>query len=143
MKPNAAAHDALGRLVEIGALAHDRRVLAAHLDDDRLGKALGEVLVQVEADLERAGEEDAVDARRSSWSSAPTVSPGPMTMLNTPSGMPRVTHHLGEHHAAERGVRRGLVDDRVAGHERAAGRPAGEREREVEGADDRPTRRRA
>ena len=43
-------------------LADDRRVLAAHLDDDRLREALGEVLVQVEADLERAGEEDAVDA---------------------------------------------------------------------------------
>ena len=57
-----AAHDALGRLVEVRALADDGRVLAAHLDDDRLREALGELLVEVEANLERAGEEDAVDA---------------------------------------------------------------------------------
>ncbi len=47
-------------------------------------------------------------------------------------------HRLEEALAGDRGVGRGLVDDRVAGHERAAGRPAGQGEGEVERADDAP-----
>ena len=42
---------------------HDRRVLAAHLDDARPRVARREVAEQLEADLVRAGEHDAVDAR--------------------------------------------------------------------------------
>ncbi len=45
---------------------------------------------------------------------------------------------LGQLDAAQRGIARGLVDDRVAGHERAARGPAGECHREVEGADHGP-----
>ena len=73
-----------------------------------------------------------------SCSSAPTVAPGPLTRLKTPRRQAGRLRHLGQLDAAQRGVAGGLVDDRVAGHERSAGGSAGEGHREVEGADDRP-----
>jgi hypothetical protein len=62
-KAEGAAHDPLGGLVEIGVARHDRRVLAAHLDDARPGPRLRERVEQAHPDLVRAGEHDAVDAR--------------------------------------------------------------------------------
>ena len=59
-------------------------------------------------------------------------------MLKTPSGMPP-SRIAWVRQTPDRGAsERRLVDDRVAGHERAAGRAAAQREREVERADDRP-----
>src|SRR5207244_4309782 len=56
------AHDPFGRFVEVGLARHDGGILAAHLDDHRLWMYPGEILVEVEADFERAGEDDPVDA---------------------------------------------------------------------------------
>ena len=61
-EPEGAAHDPLGRLVEVGVARHDGRVLAAHLDDARSRPRLRERVEQAHPDLVRAGEHDAVDA---------------------------------------------------------------------------------
>src|SRR6266498_5276821 len=61
---------------------------------------------------------------------APTSSP--------PGGQAGVAQALVQLRAGERALRRGLEDHRVAGHQRAAGGPRGQRHREVERADHRP-----
>jgi hypothetical protein len=58
------SHDAVARLVEIGGLHHERRVLAAHFDNERpRHRTRGVVADQVHADVLRAGEHDAIDVR--------------------------------------------------------------------------------
>ena len=89
-----------------------------------LGNSLREVLVEVEADLERAGEDDAVDA---------------VVLLELGAdGLARARHHVedavraGRRRASTRRASRPssgaslrrLVHDRVAGDERAARRAA-------------------
>ena len=132
------AHDALGRLVQVGLAADDGRVLAAHLDDDGLGEAPARSSCRGRKPTSNEPVKMMPSTPAFSCSSAPTVSPGPMTRLKTPSGTPASRIDLGQADARQRRVGGGLVDDRVAGHERAAGRPAGEGQGEVEGADDRP-----
>ena len=56
---------------------------------------------------------------------SPTVSPGPVTTLRTPSGMPGLGAQLRDPEQAERRRRRRLDDDRVAGGERRAELPGG------------------
>ena len=72
-----------------------------------------------------------------SWSVWPTVSPGPMTRLTTPFGTPASMYASSSLTRRQRRRGRRLEDDRVAGHQRRAGRAGGERHREVERADDR------
>ena len=71
------------------------------------------------------------------WSSSPTVSPGPITRLNTPSGTPASRYASAIATAVIADAEAGLNTTRVAGHHRGRRRPDGERHREVERADDR------
>ena len=71
-----------------------------------------------------------------SSSSAPTVSPAPVTRLKTPSGRPASRSASPNFQPEQRGVRGGLEHDGVAGDHRATGRSTGEGHREVEWADD-------
>ena len=73
-----------------------------------------------------------------SCSSAPTVEPGPLTRLKTPRGRPAMSASSASLTPHSGASRRGLVDDRVAGHERAPGGTSGERHGEVEWADHSP-----
>src|SRR5439155_19032018 len=112
--------DPLGRLVEVRLARDDRRVLAAHLDDDRLGEPSREVLVEVEPDLEAAGEDDPVDAVVLLELRADLLT-GTHDQVEDPVGDAAIAHRLEEALTADRRVGAGLVDDRVAGHERATG----------------------
>src|SRR3954452_19790421 len=116
-EPEGAAHDALGRLVEVRVPGDDGRVLAAHLDDARARPRLREPAEQLHPALVRAGEDDPVDAR---------------VILERLADRVAWPHHhvddaLGEtrldvgHHQVDRRQRRGapaLGDDRVAGGRR-------------------------
>ena len=72
-----------------------------------------------------------------SWSSSPTVLPGPMTRLNTPSGTPASRYTSVRIDPGEGRDRGRLEHDGIAGHEGRRRRPGRERHREVERADDR------
>jgi hypothetical protein len=99
--------------------------------------ALSRSADQVHPDVFRSGEDDAVDvlvvdqllARGAAAAGDEVEDAG---------GNPGLVHHLHQFVAEERRHRRRLEDDGVAGDERAARRPRGEREREVERRDDRP-----
>ena len=64
---------------------------------------------------------------------SPTVSPGPVTTLRTPSGRPASAAELRDPQQAERRRRRGLDDDGVAGRERRAELPGRHLRRVVPG----------
>ena len=69
------------------------------------------------------------------WSSSPTVSPGPITRLNTPSGTPASRYASAIATAVIADAEAGLNTTAVAGHHRRRRRPDGQRHREVERAD--------
>ena len=73
-----------------------------------------------------------------SMSSWPTVDPGPVTKLNTPAGRPASTTISVSMRSHQRRIARRLEHDGVSSGKRAASRARREREREIEGRDDRP-----
>jgi hypothetical protein len=82
------AHDAFGRLFEVRPGADDGGVLAAHLDHDRLGERLLKVLKTPLKPISYEPVKSRPSTPSFSCSSAPTVAPGPLTMLKTPRGRP-------------------------------------------------------
>ena len=118
-EPEGAAHDPLGRLLEVGLAADDRRVLAAHLDDASGGARCSRTSWYSCIPTSYEPVKTMPSIPGFDWSSSPTVSPGPITKLTTPGGNARVLERVDEVHAGQRRRRRGLVDHGVAGEERA------------------------
>ncbi len=63
LRAERRAHDAVGRLVEVGAARDDGGILSAHFDNQRTRHRARRVVAdQLQPDFLRAGEDDAVDA---------------------------------------------------------------------------------
>ena len=137
-----APDDPVGRLLEVRLGRDDRRVLAAHLHDARLGPPLREGPEQGHPDLVRAGEDDAVDTR-ALLDLLPDALAGSHHEVEDAVGQAGVAIGLGQEDAAHRARRRGLEDDGVARHQGARAGAGRESHREVEGADDREDAERA
>ena len=119
----------------VGVRGHDRRVLAAHLGDQRAQRRAG---VQRGGDrvagLGRARERDAVDAGVDERAADRVVA---VDEVEHAGRQPGLDGQLGELRRRPRRLLGRLHDHRVAGDERAGGHVDREREREVERADHR------
>src|SRR5690606_37814430 len=125
------ARDTLDRLVHIGVLGHDRRVLATHLGNDRLRIDRAEGVVELHSGLLGPGKDDAVRH----WVMDEVVADfltATGDELQRPGRKTAVKDRPGKEIAGQRRRGRRLEHDRVAGHERATDRASSQRMREVE-----------
>ena len=138
LRAERRAHDAVGRLVDVGAARDDGRILPAHLDNQRARhRARGVVAHELQADFLRAGEDDAVDAVvvDELLSDGRARSGDEVEHARRQAGL---DHHLGELCAEQGRIARRLEDDGISRGQRAAGRTRRERERKIERRDHRP-----
>ncbi len=131
------SHHALDRRFEVCHGGDDRRILAAHLRDDRLRVLLRELAECGEPDGLRTREDETrhvgvLDELRADGR------PRSRHVLKRASWNSRLPEDLVEPEGDERRVTRGLQDRCVAGDQRADGHPRCNREREVERRDDGP-----
>ena len=121
------------------ALARDdRRILAAHLDDERPRDLARRVVAdQVHADVFRSGEHDAVDVRIVDELLAGRAAAAGDEVEDAGRNA-GVDHYFEQLVSEQRRCRRRLEDDGVAGDERATRGSGGERQRKVERRDHRP-----
>ena len=126
----------LGRDVQVGLAADDHGVLAAHLADHRPRVRAGGLAVELHPDLVGAGERQPVDPGVGHQRAADVVpADHDVERLGRDATVEQAAHD-GQRRADA--LRRRLDHDGVAGRQRRARRPAGERGREVERRDDRP-----
>ena len=138
MRAESRTHDSVSRLVEIGVAHDQRRILAAHFDDQRpRHEPRGVVAHQLEPDLFRSGEDDPVDAFVIDQLLTDSRT-RPRDEVEDTRRQSRFNHHLGQLRPKERRIARGLEDHRIAGGKRSSRRSSCECKRKIERRNDSP-----
>ena len=136
--PDGVLNHLMGPGDEVGVARDDRRVLATHLGDAGTRPAtLREAAQDAHADRVRTGEGGARHVGMAGQR-VPGRGPRPGHEVHYAVGQAGVAERFEQQPATERGVAGDLEHDGVAGGQRRADRPAGQREREVERRDHGP-----
>ncbi len=126
------------RPIQVGAVHHDGRVLAAHLDDAGLGNGSGELLEQVlEPDVVGPGEGDPLQVGVGDEGVAHDAAAAGQQVQRA-GRQPRLLEDLRHQHPRQRRIGRGLRDHRVAGDQGGGDGRAEQGIREIPGGDDPP-----